>query len=310
MRISARSKHLRKLLPVNCSGSFTRHGFRRFSGFAHTRNRPHEHLRLHQPAGVYTVKNMDLEDDNGVDQPENSGLFTRTHWSVVLRAKDESTTAMDTLFTKYRSPMIAYVVKRGFAPDRAEDAVQDFCGHLLDPNKKHFLANVDPNKGRFRTFLLNSLRNFISDRIRHEKTKKQGGGKAPDSLDETDSEGEVLHSPKSSGLSADLEFDRAWAKTIVQNSLRGLEAIYTRRGKAKFYQAVEPVIHGDPTSESYRKIAVRFGMTEGAVKVAIHEMRKLLLKLIRGEIKQTVKDKDELKDEFAYLINLLSPATP
>jgi RNA polymerase sigma factor (sigma-70 family) len=267
------------------------------------------HFRLNQPAGVHILGTMVIADDDGVDQPENSGQFTRTHWSVVLRARDDSTTALDTLFSKYRRPMIIYALNWRKDDAWAEDVVQSFCAYLIRPDKRHFLANVDQQKGKFRTFLLTSLQHFIIDHIKTERSQKRGGGKVPDSLDETDSDGVVVHSPKSSALSADLEYDKAWAQMIVRNALRQLEEAYAAKGKSQFYQAIEPVIHHDETSPLYRDIAARFGMTEGAVKVAVHEMRRRLRQLTREEIKQTVKDKNEFKDELAYLLNLLSPPT-
>jgi len=282
------------------------------AGRGHNTNRDVEkngaNFRLNRADLRHTLEKMSTVEDDEMDQPENSGLVTRTHWSVVLRAKDESSTALDTLFTKYRRPMIVYALRFREDADWAEDMLQSFCAHLLRQDKRHFLSNVDQQKGRFRTFLRSCLNHFISDQLRKERNQKHNCGKDLASLDETDSDGNVLHSPKSSELSADLEHDKAWAETVVHNSIRQLQEEYAAKGKSKFYQAIEPVIHHDDISPSYRDIATRFAMTEGAVKVAVHEMRKRLRQRIRWEIKQTVKDKDEFKDELAYLLNLLSPS--
>ena len=169
-----------------------------------------------------------------MDQPENSGPFPRTHWSIVLRAKDESSTALNTLFTKYRRPMIVYALKWRNDAAWAEDLVQSFCAHLLRPEKPNFLTNVDPQKGKFRTFLLTCLKHFIIAHIEKEQAEKRGGGQATDSLDETDDDGTLLHSPKSSELPADIEYDKAWAKTLVDNSFRQLKEEYAAKGKSPF----------------------------------------------------------------------------
>lgn len=239
------------------------------------------------------------------EKPKPEKLFTTTHWSVVLRAKDNSLTALDTLFNQYRKPLVVHLLRRGRTPEQAEDLVQGFCANLLKPDRKHFLANVSKPKGKFRTFLLNSLINYILDEVDKENTLKRGEGKIPDSLDEVDSDGEFVCSQKNpSAISADLEYDRAWARTILRNSLHRLEKGYARRDGSSLFIALEPALHDDETSPSYREIAARLGMTEGAVKKAAFQMRKNLQKLIQDELMQTVSNEVEFNEERAYLISL------
>jgi DNA-directed RNA polymerase specialized sigma24 family protein len=249
---------------------------------------------------------MDNLDEADGEHPERSGLFTQTHWSVVLRAKEGSFTALDTLFAKYRKPLLVHVLSRGFAPDRAEDLVQGFAAHLLSPDKKPFLDNVSQQKGKFRTFLFSSFDYFINDEIAKEKALKRGAGNYPESLNATGPDGQILHDPKASTPTADVEYDRAWVQTIVDNSVRLLEHEFAARGKADLYHAIEPAIHDDATSSSYRDIASRMDMTEGAVKAQVHLARKRLRTIIHQEIMQTVNDKEQFDDELTYLIGLLN----
>lgn len=228
-------------------------------------------------------------------------LFAVTRWSVVQRARDDSTLALNQLFTQYREPMVIYLVARGHARDHAEGFVQGFCVHLLS---RDFLANVAPDKGRFRTFLLNSLQNFVRDQLAMERAEKRGGGNQPDSLDETGPDGKTLLTVVSPGTSADQAFDKAWAQAVLRNSLRQLEAECDRSGHIDLFQAVEPVMFADETSSSYRDIAERLNMTEAAVKVAAYRIRARLKNLIREEVLQTVASENDLEEELRYLIRL------
>ena len=162
-------------------------------------------------------------------------LFAATRWSVVKRAREDSTMALNQLFTQYREPLLIYPIARGQSRDSAEDLVQGFCAHLLS---RDFLARVAPDKGRFRTFLLNCLQNYVRDQIDKANTLKRGEGKAPDSLDETDADGKPLRTPASNAASADLEFDKAWARTILANGLHRLAEECGRTGYAALFRPV------------------------------------------------------------------------
>jgi len=248
-------------------------------------------------------------DNDGANQSDPSGRFNKTQWSVVLRAKNDSFTALDTLFTRYRKPMIIHVHGKGFTPDRAEDIVQGFCERLIKRGAKHFLVNVAPWKGKFRTFLLTSLDNYIRDEIASGNAIKRGEGISADSLEEVDSEGMLVREPKVSTPSADLEYDRAWAQTILHNSLQQLKKGYSENGKAGLYSSLEPVMYGDSSSLSYSEIGKRFGKSEDAVKKEAQRMREKFRVLIQEELKQTVSSEDDFKEELAYLISLFGQST-
>ena len=248
---------------------------------------------------------MKLSDGAGADLPKRSGLFTTTHWSVVLCAKDKSFTALDTLFNQYRNPMVRFLLIQGRTQERAEDLVQGFCAKLLKPDRKYFLTNVSPQKGRFRTFLLAALKNYILDEYDKEFTLMRGEGIIPASLDEVDSDDKPVHSPASSALSADLEFDRDWAKTIIRNSLNRLEKDFADREKEHLFTALEPNLLAEETSLTYRDIAARLGMTEAAVKQESHRMKRKLRELIDDELMQSVSNEVEFNEERKYLRSIL-----
>lgn len=247
---------------------------------------------------------MKNSDSDETDQRESAGLFNKTHWSVVMRAKDNSYTALDILFNQYRDPMVHFLLKCGRSTDQAEDLVQGFCAKLLDPKRTHFLTNVSEQNGKFRTFLLSSLKNYIGDETDKKNTLKRGKGIFHDSLDEVDSDDNPLVSPASSSLSADLEYDRAWAQTILRNSLSKLKNHYTSLNQVNLYNMLEPVLHEDDSVPTYCDIATRLGMTEGAIKVAALRMRRKLQDYIRNDLMQTVSNEVEFEEELAYLISL------
>jgi RNA polymerase sigma-70 factor (ECF subfamily) len=229
------------------------------------------------------------------------GLFPKTLWTVVLRAKGESVTAMNTLLGVYRPALVTYLRASGKSPHDAEDLVQGFMAHLL---ARDFLAGVGPEKGKFRTFLLRSLNHYLCDHHDKQNALKRGGGQKPTSLDETDPEGQPLHVPADLNPAADLEYDRAWARTLLDTALRRLEAECAPTRHTALAKALEPVLFGDEDAGSYREIAARFGMSEAAVKMAVLRLRARLRGLIREEVLQTVGDEAELEGELRYLVNL------
>lgn len=231
------------------------------------------------------------------------GLFTTTHWSVVRRAQDKSETALSTLFASYRSPLLTWLQlrARNYAPLEPEDLVQGFCAHLLS---RDFLANVRQEKGKFRTFLLTSLKRYAKDELQKERAKKRGGGQTPVSLQETDDHGQPLHDPAASDAAPDREFDLLWAQGLLANALRQLQTECARTGHAALCAALEPVMFADETAASHRAIGERLGMTEDAVRVAAHRIRARLRGIIRAEILQTVDNKEDLQDELRYLARL------
>jgi RNA polymerase sigma-70 factor (ECF subfamily) len=246
---------------------------------------------------------MNERDPDRRKEGEPPPLFDLTRWSIIRRARDESTVALNALFTQYRQPLLTHLRARGCGPDQAEDLVQGFCAHLLG---RDFLANVAQGKGRFRTWLLNALQNYIRDEYAKQKTLKRGQGRVPASLDEAREDGTPLLDPAADTTPADREFDRAWAQSVLTNALNRLGRDCATTGHTALFQALEPVLFAEETSPSYREIAEQLAMTEGAVKVAAHRIRARLKGLIREEVLQTVANQKDWEEEVRYLISLFS----
>jgi RNA polymerase sigma-70 factor (ECF subfamily) len=235
------------------------------------------------------------------DVPGPAGAFATTHWSLVLRAADKSEAALETLFGQYREPLLVWLRSRGLPPADAEDLLHSFLEGML---RREALSTVAREKGRFRTFLLACLKHHLQDQRDKQMASKRGAGQAVASLDETDEEGLALHQPASTGATPDLQYDRAWAESVMANSLRRLQEECADQGHAALYAALEPAMFADDTASPYREIGTNLGMSEGAVKVAASRIRTRLRGIVREEIMQTVANEEDWQDEVRYLIQL------
>lgn len=228
-------------------------------------------------------------------------LFEDTRWSIVLRARDKSESALGLLCDTYRQPLLTWLKIRGYGPHDSEDAIQGFFAHILG---KAFLQNVAREKGAFRTFLLRCLKHYLHDEYHRRTAAKRGGTGVPVSLDETNDEGHPLHEPAGNDGAPDVEYDRAWAQTVLANALRQLETECAAQGHSALCAELEPVMFSDETASTYQQIAARLGMTEGAVKVAAHRIRSRMKGIVRDEIMQTVATAADWQDELRHLIQL------
>jgi RNA polymerase sigma-70 factor (ECF subfamily) len=229
------------------------------------------------------------------------GRFATTRWSVVLTAREGDPSlaheALATLCGLYWFPLYAYVRGRGASPEEAEDLTQGFFAHLLE---KEALKRVDPAKGRFRSFLLASLRNFLSDERARETAKKRGGGATPVSLDAEEAEGRYSLEP-AHGLTPERLFERQWALAVIEQALGRLSERYARTGKEAQFEALKVFLSGEKRPVPYAEIAQQLGMTELAVKVAVHRLRKRFRDVLREKIAHTVGDEKEIDSELRAL---------
>lgn len=235
--------------------------------------------------------------------------FPATLWSVVLAASqgtDSSTSAkaqeaLAALCRIYWYPLYAYVRRQGHAPHDAQDLTQGFFAHLL---ANHRLAQVSPEKGKFRSFLLASLRNFLADERDRALRQKRGGGQTILSIDAPEAETRYRDEP------ADLRdpekiFERRWAMTLLERALDRLQRESAGQGKAQRFDQLHVFLTGEPDSPSYAEVGRRLDLTEGAVKVAVLRLRHHYQDLIRAEIAQTVADESEIDEEMRYLFAAL-----
>jgi len=240
--------------------------------------------------------------DAGLEQ--GGGWFATTHWSVVLAAGQNDSpgaqAALEKLCRTYWPPLYAYVRRRQFSPEDAQDLTQEFFVRLLD---KHFLAAADRRKGRFRTFLLTAVKRFLANEYDRARAQKRGGGRKTVSLEGLGPEARYRREPADT-LTPERVFERQWALTLLEQVLARLQAEMAAEGKAALFDAMKGHLTGSQ-AVSYATTAASLGMTEGAVKVAAHRLRQRYRELLREEIAQTVASPDEIEEEVRYLFTCL-----
>jgi RNA polymerase sigma-70 factor (ECF subfamily) len=230
-------------------------------------------------------------------------LFATTHWSVVGKAGNRDEQSLNTLCETYRDPLLAYLRYIGKDHETASDLVQGFFEHLL---KHDFLEGVSPEKGRFRTFLIASLKHYLCDQYDRQSAAKRGGGVQPASLDAADGASHPALQVTDPCNGPDRAFDRAWAETVFTHSLARLRQECVMAGRGELFAAVEPLMHQDEDAPSYRETASQLGMSDGALRLAAKRLRDRLRHLIREEIRQTVADERQWESELRYLVELFS----
>jgi RNA polymerase sigma-70 factor (ECF subfamily) len=230
------------------------------------------------------------------------GRFQTTNWSLVLAARDEPSAAgreaLEALCEIYWYPLYACVRASGHDSETSRDLTQEFFTRLLE---KGFLDGVDPEAGRFRSFLHASLKHFLS----HERDKinalKRGGGARFISLDCAAAEERYAHEP-ADGLNPEQVFERHWALTVLGHALEALSAEFVARGERARFERLRPFLTGQEPHASYREVATDLGMREEAVKAAVHRLRRQLGRLLREQIADTVATPDQVDDEVRYLL--------
>ena len=237
--------------------------------------------------------------------PDQPGRFPTTRWSWVISAGDPDAPlareSLAELCNAYWYPLYAYIRRRGHDPEQAGDLTQDFFARALE---KGLLAEADPARGRFRSFLRAVCGDFLSNRRDREHAKKRGGGRTILSIDAAGAEGQYAREP-TDGLTPERIFDRSWALTLLGRVLDQLGREYDEAGKAATFEALRNMLAGDAEASSYAAVAARLGTTEGAARVAAHRLRRRYGELLRQEITATVADPaqvdDEIRDLFAAL---------
>jgi RNA polymerase sigma-70 factor (ECF subfamily) len=238
--------------------------------------------------------------------PSNAAGFAATRWTLVLaaargRVSPGAADAMAELCSAYWYPLYVYVRRRGYDTHEAEDLTQEFFLKLL---AKHYLADVAPEKGKFRSFLLASLRHFLANEWDRSQAIKRGGGQVVLSFDGPTAENRYLHEP-SHNLTPEKLFERQWAITVLEQVLARLQAEFVSEGKEAVFDRFKPFLTASRDAVRYAEVAVELGMTEGAVKVAVHRLRKRYRQLLREEIAQTVASPKEVDEEIRYLLSCL-----
>jgi RNA polymerase sigma-70 factor (ECF subfamily) len=236
-------------------------------------------------------------------RPKGERIFVTTHWSLVLAAGGDSTGAEDALARlckAYWYPLYGFVRRQGHAPHDAQDLTQEFFARLLE---KRWLSEVERGRGRFRSWLLAAMQHFLRNEWHRAKTQRRGGGFTFISIDDDSAEARYREEP-AEAESAERFYDRQWAVALLEQVMPRLRAEFVAAGKAALFEKLKFALSGEKCA--YVEVARELGITEGAVKVAVHRLRDRYRALIRNEIAQTVATEAEIEDELRHLFATLS----
>jgi len=242
------------------------------------------------------------------------GCFVSTRWTLVLRARGgsvESRAALSELCEAYYAPVHAFIRRVEPDPEQARDLTQAFFADLL---AQQSVGAIEPGRGRFRSYLLGAVKHFLAESRRKAAAAKRGGGQMAVSLEagastDTTSEWQI---PDPAGAAPDALFDRQWATALVDRAVAVLANEDQAAGRGEQFDALKPWLLGNLADRSQAEAAHELGMSEGALKVAIHRLRTRFRELVRAEIAQTVDHPDHVREELRYLVDVLaqSPPTP
>jgi RNA polymerase sigma factor (sigma-70 family) len=261
---------------------------------------------MFRPAKVDETRKILVERNHG-PPAEGAASFHTTRWTVVMKAAQSQAqgaqSALAELCRLYWYPLYIFARRRGHAPDDAQDLTQGFFLHILE---QRALAGVDRLKGKFRSFLLASFQNHLSDQVDRARRLKRGGDKEFVDLDAEEAEERYRLEPVEC-LTAEKMFDARWAMMLLGEALNRLRQEYALQGKTPTFEALrvflDPVNSREPPS--YEEVANRLQVSTGAVKTLIHRLRKRYTALLREEVGRTVSDPAEIDEEIHALCEAL-----
>lgn len=243
-------------------------------------------------------------------RPAGNRRFATTHWSLVLAAGesgvDGSGRALEELCSRYWYPLYAYARRRGSDAEDARDLTQAFFAQLLE---KRAVRAADPTRGRFRTFLLASMQNFLAGEWRKAHSLKRGGAVEVLSLD-FDSAEASYGLEASRELSPEAVYERRWALGLLQRAVDDLQAHYARDGKADLFEALKGYLGGDGEVPLYPELAARLGQSEGALRTALSRLRTRWRRRVRELVSETVRAPGDVQDELRTLIGAVDGSEP
>ena len=240
---------------------------------------------------------------NSSPNERDGGGFQTTHWSLVLRAAGRAEpgadSALETLCTRYWYPLYAYVRRRVADANEAQDLTQEFFSRLLE---KEYLAVADPQRGKFRCFLLSSLKHFLANEWRHARARKRGGGRSFVSVDFAQGENRYCSEPADC-LTPERLYDRQWALALLDQTLGRLRAEYAARGKSPVFDQLKDSLTGQ--GRPYAELAASLGISEAAVKMASHRLRRRYGELLKEAVTHTVAGPKDIDGELQELLAAL-----
>jgi RNA polymerase sigma factor (sigma-70 family) len=249
---------------------------------------------------------MSLSPENENDAAAGVGQFNTTHWSMVLLAGEtqapHADAALDKLCRTYWYPLYAYVRRRGHSQEDAQDLTQEFFARLLG---KKYLKLATQERGRFRSFLLKSLQHFLVNEWVRGQAQKRGGGQKILSLDEDGAERAYQQDPAVQ-IAPESLYDKRWAMTLLEQAMERLGESYAATGKRELFDQLKGLLLTESSGETYRQLGGQLGLSEDAVKVAVHRLRHRFREMVRAEISQTVATPAEVDEELRCLKAALS----
>ena len=242
--------------------------------------------------------------DTFIPQPR-AGRFATTRWSLVLaaghQASPRSAEALTSLCEMYWYPVYAFIRRQGCRPEDGADLTQEFFARVVE---KHYFHDLNPARGRFRAFLCASIRHFLSNERDRARTLKRGGNQPPISLDAETADGRYQLEPRND-LTPEKLFDRQWALMLLERVLIRLREEQVSAGKADLFDQLKGFLTGD-SATPYADVGNALGMTEGAVKVAVHRLRRHFRDTLVQEIAETVSNSADIDAEIEYLLKAVS----
>lgn len=222
--------------------------------------------------------------------------FPTTRWTMVLAAGDDNhdgRQALEWLCQRYWTPLYEYARRRCNNPELARDLTQEFLATLIE---RHWLNRADPDRGRFRAYLLTSLKRFLADQYDRSLAQKRGGG--TETVDVPD---------LTNGITPEMLYERQWAITLLASVIDQLREDFVKTGREAHFETLQPFLTGEA---DYAQAAAALGLKEGAVRVAVHRLRKQFKQRFHDEIAETVAKPEDVPDEIRYLLGVLTQSSP
>ena len=228
-----------------------------------------------------------------------------TRWSLIVslqtRNPDAAREAFGKLLEIYWFPLYGFIRRKGHSREEAEDLLQSYCCRVVE---KGFFDNVTPDKGRFRAFLMHTLNKFLINQYHKERTQRTGRNFRIVELDAEEAD-RMYQASLMTDKTPEREFDRRWVQVLVERSSERLRRDCEQRGRTELFDAVSPYLIENGPRGAYAQVAESLGCSEEVVRTSIHRLRKRLGEFIRGEITETVSDRNSVDDEIRYLFGLL-----
>jgi len=249
---------------------------------------------------------MSPSDPAGAQMPTAAMGFHTTHWTVVLaaRAKDGAAAheALASLCATYWYPLYAFIRRQGSSPHDAEDLTQEFFFRFLE---RHSLGSVQPAAGKFRSFLLVCLKNFLANERERSQAQRRGGGRPLVPLDSGDAETRYSLEP-ADHRTPESEFERRWAFAVIERTMRELRGEHAGGEKRTLFEELQGFLPCGQGNVSKAELAAKRGVSVGAIDLAIHRLRQRFGALLREQVAHTVSSETEVEEEIRHLISVLS----